>query len=295
MEATTHIMVSKVERDGSFLVKFRGWRPHSPELLSSLFPNPNTFTLRVAVTAFQFVYMHVYVANALLIVQSFVPALFCVLEILRETCDENSNILRRNIREAGRMFRVYRNLQVLLSDAMDTVFVIFRGGKVLMISFAIFCTYGAIRLPGIMALTMAVIGFNCTVLLAILLDLMGNFHHKSTQILRYMNLKYIDDKLMKRRLNYASLPTPSSLRFGFIDCSFQCLFFIVIVFTICGSKIRCSDIRKFYKLSGELFYGTLLLVFKTMLTILRPFQFSTMLTGLLGDQIRICSEWDEYI
>ena len=80
-------------------------------------------------------------------------------------------------------FRFYRCLQILLNECNSVYNALFGCATILLISYAVLCTYGAIRFHGLIAASFACIGTSCTVFLAILLGITAEFNSKSKLLL----------------------------------------------------------------------------------------------------------------
>ncbi|CAG7690352.1 unnamed protein product [Allacma fusca] len=159
------------------------FRPFSPELLSSVLVDPSHYLARITVTMFQAYFMHMYILNAQFLIFFHFNFYFNLLGTLSEMKSKGSSVNSLGLKYSKNSLKTYKILRLLLKESSKAVGPAFEGSKVLLILFAIYCTYGAIRLQGLVAVTMGVIGINCTLLLAVGLQTLGDIHHKSSSIL----------------------------------------------------------------------------------------------------------------
>ena len=75
---------------------------------------------------------------------------------------EQSKLTNDRLREPKNIFHVYRVLQIQVKDGNQVYGAMIVGGKVLLFLLAVYCTYGAIRLSGIMAIALGIVGISST-------------------------------------------------------------------------------------------------------------------------------------
>ena len=99
---------------------------------------------------------------------------------------------------AGRIrgiFYLYTCLYLQIAEYNRVYLILLAGSKILLVLFAVFCTYGAIRLEGMMSFSLGWIGFSCTVFLAVLLSCLAEFYVRSSVV----------RKILKRQLPAVSM------------------------------------------------------------------------------------------
>ena len=111
----------------------------------------------------------------------------------------------REVKDAQRSFKLYRSLQILLKGCNAVYNVLIGSAVVLLILFSVFCTYGAIRFHGLIAISFAWIGISCTGFLAILLGIMAEFNNKSKLLLVAFDRSVVRSRRVLRKGEFAML------------------------------------------------------------------------------------------
>ena len=83
--------------------------------------------------------------------------------------------------------RAYRVLSIQCSDLNHSYFVIIGAAKLILILFAVFCTYGGIGLHGVIAAALAIIGISTSAFLATIVTIWGKFHNASVKARMALN------------------------------------------------------------------------------------------------------------
>ena len=171
-------------------------RPHSPELLSSLAPDPGSlpWCLRLFSALFHLNIMVGYIETATLIISAGLAILLPLVDLL--------DFISPPIRREGELpvvnnnwfyrLRLYRDVQLLMCELNQVYGMLIIGAKILLILFAVFCMYGGIRFEGALAMCLAWIGFSTTTYLAMMLNTMGEFREKSDHALRQWKREMAD-------------------------------------------------------------------------------------------------------
>ena len=116
---------------------------------------------------------------------------------------------RLDFKNVQTSLELYRCLQLLLKECNSVYAVLLGNTSILNTLFAIFCTYGAIRFHGLVGISFAWIGTNCTAFLAMMLGIMADFNGKSKQLLIMFKLGAVkckrdatagDSALLQRQL-----------------------------------------------------------------------------------------------
>ena len=168
-------------------------RPHSPELLSSLARDPGClpWCLRLLSALFYLNIMVGYIETASLIISAGLAILLPLVDLLEFI----SQPIHRGPRDPSFVstnwffrLRLYRNVQLLMCELNEVYGMLIIGVKILLILFAVFCTYGGIRFGGMLAMCLAWIGFSTTTYLAVMLNTMGEFREKCKYALAKANI-----------------------------------------------------------------------------------------------------------
>ena len=95
--------------------------------------------------------------------------------------------------------RAYRVLYLQCADLNHSYFVIIGAAKLVLISFAVFCTYGGIRLHGIIAVALVVLGMSTSAFLATIVTIWGEFHKASVKARKALNAFSVDEDGYERK------------------------------------------------------------------------------------------------
>lgn len=87
-------------------------------------------------------------------------------------------------RSSKHLLSLYTCLHLQLDELNRVYMITLAGAKILLVLFSVFCTYGAIRLNGIMAISLGWIGSSCTIFLAITLNTLAEFNVQSMSALQ---------------------------------------------------------------------------------------------------------------
>ena len=95
--------------------------------------------------------------------------------------------------------RAYRVLYLQCAGVNYAYFVVPGASKLILISFAIFCTYGGIRLHGIIAVALATLGISTSAFLATIVTIWGEFHKASVKARKALDAYSMHDDGCERK------------------------------------------------------------------------------------------------
>ena len=110
--------------------------------------------------------------------------------------------VRNDVGDIRRSLGLLKCLQILLKQCNSVYNVLFGCATILLISYVVLCTYGAIRFHGLIAASFACIGTSCTVFLAILLAIMAEFNSKSKVLLVAFRRSIVSSRNFATRMEF---------------------------------------------------------------------------------------------
>ena len=190
-----------------FMVCISAFKPESSEQLSSVLESPRDISWIgrlpfVLLKAYlMIIYIEISYVYIFFFLAFFIPSLelcrkmrweeppYCPLDYFSVDlmgiiyCRQKLEQQVYDVAKVKRSFRNYRCLQILLQKCNAVYNYLVGCGTVLLILYAILCTYGAVRFHGLIAATFVCIGTSCTAFLAILLGTTAEFNSKSKLLL----------------------------------------------------------------------------------------------------------------
>ena len=88
-------------------------------------------------------------------------------------------------------------MEMELREGIQVFSILLVGAKVLLMLFAIFCTYGAIRFHGILGIALGVVGTSTTVFLGVMMNTFAEFNSRSVRVLQKLKEKATDPSFIE--------------------------------------------------------------------------------------------------
>ena len=213
-----------------FMVCISAFKPESSEQLSSVLESPRdlSWTWRLPFMLLKAYLMIIYIEIGYVHTFFFLSFFFPSLELCTKmkqgnpsfrpvviylSCLQNFPICCRqqlqkpmiDVVDIRRSFRHYRCLQILLKECNSVYSALFGCTTILLILYAILCTYGAMRFHGLIAASFGCFGTSCTAFLGIILGITAEFNSKSKLLLVAFGRSIVNCRRVTMRTELATL------------------------------------------------------------------------------------------
>ena len=133
--------------------------------------------------------------------------------------------------------RAYRVLCIQCADVNHVYFVIIGASKLILISFAIFCTYGGIRLHGIIAAALAIIGISTSAFLATIVTIWAEFNNASVKAKKALHTYSVHEDGYERKWFKETLVSLPNLKVNVLNMYYIDMGTVLLVVRIVSEGI----------------------------------------------------------